>query len=50
MAPFYAIPWEWIVDESREMERSGGWKDLGSYAKVIEQSYKRDFWRIRKTI
>jgi hypothetical protein len=42
------IPWEWIVDESREMERSGGWKDLTSYAKVIEHSYKRDFWAHQK--
>jgi hypothetical protein len=42
------IPWEWIVDESREMERSRAWKDLTSYAKVIEQAYRRDFWAHQK--
>ena len=38
------IPWEWIVDESRQMERSPHWRDLKSYAGVIERSYRRDFW------
>ena len=38
------IPWEWIVDESRAIERQPHWKDLAGYAKVIENAYRRDFW------
>jgi hypothetical protein len=39
------IPWEWIVDDSRRMERDEGrFSDLRQYAGVIERSYRRDFW------
>jgi hypothetical protein len=38
------IDWEWIVDESRSMERSPHWRDLESYASRIASSYRRDFW------
>jgi hypothetical protein len=38
------IPWEWIVDESRQVEVSPHWKDLTGYAKAIEKSFRRDFW------
>lgn len=38
------IPWEWIVDESRQMERQPHWKDLEGFGKSIEKSYRRDFW------
>jgi hypothetical protein len=38
------IEWESIVDESRSMERVSQWRDLESYGRVIEQSYRRDFW------
>lgn len=38
------IPWEWIVDESRELERQPCWSDLEAYARVVERSYRRDFW------
>jgi hypothetical protein len=39
-----AIEWESIVDESRSMERISQWRDLESYARIIEHSYRRDFW------
>jgi hypothetical protein len=39
------IPWEWIVDDSRHTERQPHWLDLKGYAKAIEHSYRRDFWR-----
>jgi hypothetical protein len=39
------IPWEWIVDDSRHTEREPHWLDLKGYAKAIEHSYRRDFWR-----
>jgi hypothetical protein len=38
------IPWEWIVDESRQLERQPRWSNLEAYAAVIERAYRRDFW------
>lgn len=38
------VPWEWIVDESRQIEDSGGFADLEAYGRVIEKAYRRDFW------
>src|SRR5262249_36172247 len=38
------IPWEWIVDDSRWMEREPHWLDVKRYSKTVEQSYRRDFW------
>jgi hypothetical protein len=38
------IPWEWIVDENRELERVSTWADPADYARVVAQSYRRDFW------
>jgi hypothetical protein len=38
------IPWEWIVDDSRRIEGDSGFRDLQQYAKVVELSYRRDFW------
>lgn len=38
------IPWEWIVDETRELERVSTWDDPAQYARVVARSYRRDFW------
>src|SRR5262249_34894315 len=38
------IPWEWIVDETRKLERLSTWDDPEDYAKCVAQSYRRDFW------
>jgi hypothetical protein len=38
------IPWEWIVDETRELERAATWDDPEEYARCVAQSYRRDFW------
>ena len=38
------IPWEWIVDETRELERVATWDDPEQYARCVAQSYRRDFW------
>ena len=38
------IPWEWIVDETRELERVSTWADPAEYARCVAQSYRRDFW------
>jgi hypothetical protein len=39
-----AIPWEWIVDETRTMERVSTWDNPADYARCVARSYRRDFW------
>jgi hypothetical protein len=38
------IPWEWIVDETRDLERCAVWDDPRAYARTVARSYRRDFW------
>src|SRR5262249_20004824 len=38
------IPWEWIVDETRSLERVSTWADPDAYAQAVARSYRRDFW------
>ena len=38
------IPWDWIVDETRELERVSTWDDPAAYARTVARSYRRDFW------
>jgi hypothetical protein len=38
------IPWAWIVDETRELERVPTWADPAHYARCVARSYRRDFW------
>jgi hypothetical protein len=38
------IPWEWIVDETRSLERTATWDDPAQYARCVARSYRRDFW------
>ena len=38
------IPWEWIVDETREPDRPGTWADAETYLHWTMQLYKRDRW------
>jgi hypothetical protein len=42
-----SIPWDWIVDETREAERVSGWRGLGDYSETILRSYRRDFWELQ---
>jgi hypothetical protein len=39
-----SIPWDWIVDETRSIERVPTWSDPAEYARCVAQSYRRDFW------
>lgn len=39
------IPWEWIVDETRELEKVGTWRDPASFVRTVSNAYRRDFWR-----
>lgn len=38
------IPWEWIVDETRELERTPSWDNPASFVETVRRSYRRDFW------
>ncbi len=38
------IPWEWIVDEHRAIERSPSWRDPAAYVQAVRRSYRRNFW------
>jgi hypothetical protein len=38
------IPWEWIVDESRQIESQPAFRNLEDYAHAVELAYRRDFW------
>jgi hypothetical protein len=43
------IPWEWIVDETREAERVSAWDDPQAYARAVVKSYRRDYWSQQTT-
>jgi hypothetical protein len=38
------IPWEWIVDETRELEIVSTWRDPAAFVRTVSRSYRRDFW------
>ena len=38
------IPWEWIVDETRELERCASWDNPAEYVEAVHRSYRRDHW------
>src|SRR5215208_3425448 len=38
------IPWEWIVDETRSLERKASWTDPEAFARAAAAQYRRDFW------
>jgi hypothetical protein len=38
------IKWDWIVDETRAIERVSTWADPAEYAHCVARSYRRDFW------
>src|SRR5436190_15765351 len=38
------IPWEYIVDETRGLERTPSWDNPKAFARAAASSYRRDFW------
>jgi hypothetical protein len=38
------IPWEWIVDETRSLEKRQTWDDPEHYLRAVQRSYRREFW------
>jgi hypothetical protein len=39
------IPWEWIVDESRELEEYMTWDDPDKFMDQWSRNYRLDFWK-----
>lgn len=39
------IPWEWIVDETRQEERVSSWNGLGDFGETVVRGYRKDFWQ-----
>lgn len=38
------IPWTWIVDETRVLERVNQWSNPLAYTEAVKRSYRRDRW------
>lgn len=38
------IPWAWIVDESREIDRPQTWSDLTRFSATVQNAYRKDRW------
>jgi hypothetical protein len=43
------IPWSWIVDEARELERTPSWDDPAEFVRLVSRAYRRDFWTQQPT-
>jgi hypothetical protein len=39
------IPWEWIVDETRELESRPSWINSRHYMLDLNDTYRRDYWQ-----
>jgi hypothetical protein len=43
------LPWGWIVDETRELERRASWDDPAQFVRTVSLAYRRDFWTHQPT-
>ncbi|MBM3272965.1 hypothetical protein FJY94_06945 [Candidatus Kaiserbacteria bacterium] len=39
------IPWEWVVDETREAERASTWSSPDQIIDLAVRGYRRDYWQ-----
>jgi hypothetical protein len=39
------LPWEWIVDETRQVERVPSWSNPKEFAEQAARQYRRDSWQ-----
>jgi hypothetical protein len=39
------IPWQWIVDETRELEQVSTWDNPEAFVRTVARAYRRDFWQ-----
>jgi hypothetical protein len=38
------VPWDWIVDETRDVERINAWKNPAAFVRTVKRAYRRDHW------
>ena len=38
------IPWAWIVDETRPVERAPQWTDISAFMRTVQHAYRLDYW------
>ena len=38
------IPWDWIVDESRQLERTATWDNPEQFTRTLINAYRREYW------
>jgi hypothetical protein len=43
------LPWEWIVDPTRQEQRVATWADPAAYARAVQDSYRRNKWEAQPT-
>jgi hypothetical protein len=43
------IPWDWIVDETREAEIPSTWRDPEEFARVQKKRFRQDRWEYQHT-
>jgi hypothetical protein len=43
------IPWEWIVDETREAERISSWANPAGFVESVRRAYRKDHWELQPT-
>jgi hypothetical protein len=41
------IPWSWIVDDTRALERVSTWDDPEQYVEAVSRGYRCDFWNLQ---
>jgi hypothetical protein len=41
------VPWEWLVDETRDAERQGTWANPETFIPAVMRSYRRDRWELQ---
>jgi hypothetical protein len=39
------IAWDWIVDETHELEIATTWSNPAAFVRTVRRSYRRNFWR-----
>jgi hypothetical protein len=38
------LPWEWVVDETREVEQPASWDDPEDFIASVQRQYRKDYW------
>lgn len=41
------VPWDWIVDETREAERTSAWSNPESIISAAVKQYRKDYWELQ---